>query len=92
MRKTEKHAVFLFDAIENISDVTEEGNVTKLLSLRELGPGMILDEDVVSPRGVNLCSKGTELTSALIARLRNIARGMEMTSSVRVLVPAGSSQ
>jgi len=58
------------------------------IRLRDLAPGMILDEDLVSPKGIRLVPSGQEITRTLIVRLSSIADGVGVAEPFRVLVPA----
>jgi response regulator RpfG family c-di-GMP phosphodiesterase len=62
--------------------------VLRQLRLNELAPGMILDEDVLSAKGVRLVPVGQEVTRTLIVKLLSIANGVGVAEPVRVKVPA----
>jgi hypothetical protein len=57
---------------------------TRVLDLR---PGMILDEDLVSMKGIRLVSTGVEVTRTLIVKLTSIAEGIGVMEPFRVRVP-----
>ncbi len=59
-----------------------------LVHLKELAPGMILEEDVVSLKGIRLVPAGHEVTRALIVKLQSIAQGIGVTEPFRVKVLA----
>jgi hypothetical protein len=46
--------------------------------------GMILDEDLVSPKGIRLVLSGAEVTQTLMIRLTNIASGVGIAEPFRV--------
>jgi len=50
--------------------------------------GMILDEEVRTKTGTLLATKGHQVTSALLARLRNFAHGVGVVQPFRVLAAA----
>ena len=56
--------------------------------LKDLAPGMILDEDLVSLRGIRLIPSGQEVTRTVIVRLTSIADGVGVAEPFRVRVPA----
>jgi hypothetical protein len=47
---------------------------------------MILEEDLVSPKGIRLVPAGHEVTRSLIVRLGSIAAGVGVAEPFRVLV------
>ena len=55
--------------------------------LKDLAPGMILDEDLVSLKGIRLIPSGQEVTRTLIVRLSSIADGVGVAEPFRVRVP-----
>ncbi|HXA35228.1 MAG TPA: HD domain-containing phosphohydrolase [Steroidobacteraceae bacterium] len=61
--------------------------VVKQLRLKDLAPGMILDEDLVSPKGIRLVPAGQEVTRSLLVRLGSIAGGVGIAEPFRVMVP-----
>lgn len=56
--------------------------------LKELTPGMILDEDLVSLKGIRLIPSGQEVTRTVLVRLTSIADGVGVAEPFRVRVPA----
>jgi FixJ family two-component response regulator len=61
-------------------------SVHRALPVRALEPGMTLEEDVVSTKGVRLVLKGQEITPTLLARLRSYAAGAGVVEPIRVLL------
>lgn len=59
-----------------------------LLRTAQLVPGMVLDQDVCSVSGSLIVSRGEEVTSAVIARLRAVASDAGLVEPIRVLAPA----
>jgi hypothetical protein len=47
----------------------------------------MLEEDLVSPKGIRLVPAGQEVTRSLITRLTSIAAGVGVAEPFRVLVP-----
>lgn len=60
----------------------------KWVMVREMKPGMVLDEDVVTREGLLLLAKGLELTRAGIARLAESVSSFGVVEPVGVLLPA----
>jgi response regulator RpfG family c-di-GMP phosphodiesterase len=56
------------------------------IRLKDLCVGMILDEDLVSPKGIRLVPMGQEVTRALIVRLTSIAMGVGVAEPFRVRI------
>lgn len=59
----------------------------RVLSPRDLKPGMIIAADVVSSRGTLLVAKGLEVTPTLRIRLMNIADNSSLAGGIQVFVP-----
>jgi CheY-like chemotaxis protein len=55
-------------------------------SVRDLSPGMILDEDLISSRGMRIVPEGSEVTRTLIIKLMSIADGVGIAQPFRVRV------
>jgi response regulator RpfG family c-di-GMP phosphodiesterase len=62
----------------------KEGYLIKSVSLKELAPGMILDEDIEDRRDLTLITRGHEITNFLKMRLLQFDHIKE---SIKVLVP-----
>jgi hypothetical protein len=60
--------------------------IVREVRLKDLALGMILDEDLVSPKGIRLVPSGHEVTRTLIVRLNSIADGVGVTEPFRVRV------
>lgn len=60
----------------------------KWVMVRELKPGMVLDQDVTTREGLLLLAKGMELTRAGIARLADATSSFGVVEPVGVLLPA----
>ena len=52
---------------------------------------MVLNADVTTPKGIVVVGKGREVTSALIERLLNFARGLGIVEPTEVLSKHGDS-
>lgn len=74
-------------AIEVLStlDVEPVGRQYASLAIRDLRPGMALDEDVRAKNGVLLVARGQELTHALLERIMNFNRLVGVSEPIRVV-------
>jgi CheY-like chemotaxis protein len=61
--------------------------ITREVFLKDLSVGMLLDEDLVSPKGIRLVPSGQEVTRTLLVRLTSIAEGVGVAEPFRVRVP-----
>jgi response regulator RpfG family c-di-GMP phosphodiesterase len=68
--------------------VTNQELIIREVRLKDLALGMVLDEDLVSPKGIRLVPSGQEITRTLIVRLSSIADGVGVAEPFRVRVPA----
>jgi CheY-like chemotaxis protein len=60
--------------------------VARMVSLAQLAPGMILDQDVMSSKGIRLIPKGQEVTRTMLERLHSVAAGIGIVEPLRVCV------
>jgi response regulator RpfG family c-di-GMP phosphodiesterase len=67
--------------------VATPGVVVRQVRVQDLTPGMVLDEDLVSPKGIRLVPSGQEVTRTLIIRLTSIADGVGVAEPFRVRMP-----
>lgn len=65
----------------------EEGYLRRELEFRELQPGMILVDPLMSRDNVHIMAKGTELTELSLARLENFRKSKRLPYTLRVMVP-----
>jgi response regulator RpfG family c-di-GMP phosphodiesterase len=68
--------------------VVSPGTIVRQVRLKDLMPGMILDEDVVSTKGIRLVQSGHEVTRTLIVKLTSFAEGVGVAEPFRVRVSA----
>jgi len=61
-------------------------SAVRQVQVHQLSPGMVLDEDIVSPKGIRLVSAGQEVNQTLIVRLTTIAAGVGVVEPFRVRV------
>jgi response regulator RpfG family c-di-GMP phosphodiesterase len=74
------------EALRSLTPASQE-RVMRQIRLKDLCAGMILDEDLVSPKGIRLVPAGNEVTRSLIVRLSSIAGGVGVAEPFRVQVP-----
>ncbi len=70
---------------------SQEGCV-RAVSIKDLIPGMIFDEEVAAENGVLLVSRGQEVTRPLAIRLLNFDQGIGIKQPIRVRVPTTVSE
>jgi len=73
----------VLQALLSLSTTAKE-RVVRQIRLADLTVGMILDEDLVSPKGIRLVPSGTEVTGTLMIRLTSIADGVGVAEPFRV--------
>jgi CheY-like chemotaxis protein len=73
----------IINALPTLSGASME-RIVREVRLKDLAIGMILDQDLVSPKGIRLVPKGQEVTRALIVRLTSIAGGVGVAEPFRV--------
>lgn len=73
-------------ALDALSTLDAEPAARRQLAVtvRELRPGMTLDEDVRAGNGILLVTRGQELTGALIERVTNFHRLVGLHEPIRV--------
>jgi response regulator RpfG family c-di-GMP phosphodiesterase len=69
-------------------NIANQGSVIRQIRLKDLALGMVLDEDLVSPKGIRLVPSGQEITRTLLVRLASIASGVGVAEPFRVRVSA----
>jgi hypothetical protein len=60
--------------------------MSRKVMLRDLEVGMTIDADVMSARGTRLVPRATEVTTAVLERLRAVESGVGVVEPIRVLV------
>lgn len=75
----------VLEALRNIP-LERAKTVTRVLELRQLEPGMVLDQDVMSSKGVRLVPTGQEVTRTMLERLHSVAAGVGIIEPLRVVV------
>jgi len=84
--RPDQFAPLVVDALGNLQLETP-GMEARTCSLSDLECDMILQDDVRSPAGQLLIAKGTQISYALLARLKNFLRHEPISGAVRVHVP-----
>lgn len=73
----------VIEALRSLVPASQK-SIIRQLKLKDLVPGMILDEELVSPKGIRLVPAGHEVTRTLIVRLTSIAAGVGVVEPFRV--------
>ncbi len=60
--------------------------VVRQVAVKDLSPGMVLDQDLVSSKGLRIVPEGNEVTRTLIVKLISIAGGVGIAEPFRVRV------
>ncbi len=76
-----------FQALVSLDPNAEEGQVRKC-RIQDLVPGMIIQQEVCTPDGTLLVSKGQEVTAPLLLKLRNLQLSRAIVPEVAVSEPA----
>jgi len=76
-----------FSALVTLDPNAEEGEIRKC-RIEDLVPGMVIQQEVRTPDGVLLVSKGQEVTSPLVVKLKNFYEKRAITRDVTVSLPA----
>jgi CheY-like chemotaxis protein len=76
----------MLDALRNLPIAGRE-HAMRSVRLIDLAPGMLLDEPLITRKGVCLVPAGHEVTAALLARLRGIDSDIQVQEPFRVQVP-----
>lgn len=77
------HPLAAIEALSALDATPAERRLATVL-VRDLRPGMILDEDVQARNGVLLVARGQELTHALLERIANFHRLLGLAEPIRV--------
>jgi DNA-binding NarL/FixJ family response regulator len=82
-QSTLKFPSIVLKALASLS-TTAMGTVVRQIRLADLTIGMILDEDLVSHKGIRLVPSGAEVTRTLMIRLTSISGGVGIAEPFRV--------
>lgn len=79
--------------ISALRSLTVEGPalIARQVRLKDMVPGMVLDEDLLSLKGIRLVPAGQEITSTLLTRLNSINGGVGVAQPIRVRVTTPSN-
>jgi ActR/RegA family two-component response regulator len=86
-RKPDLYLPRLVQALETVPLADRDMQI-RACAVADLEVGMILDEEVRTKTGTLLATKGHQVTPALLACLRNFARGVGVVQPFRVLAAA----
>jgi hypothetical protein len=76
-----------FPALVTLDPNAEEGEIRKC-RIEQLSPGMIIQHEIRTYEGALLVSKGQDVTSALMLKLKNFHARRAITGEVTVSLPA----
>lgn len=76
----------ILTALETL-ELTPGDMSVQMVTVQDLMPGMILDQDVHALNGLLLVGRGQEVTYAVLQRLAGFARKIGVKEPIRVLVP-----
>ena len=87
LRTAHGHDAKVLEATERA--ITNSGEVLRpaMVPITALQPGMVLDEDIVTHRGVLIAPRGCEVTLSFLEHIRQFSGQMEKTATVSVLEP-----
>ncbi len=78
----------LLELLDDMEDIEAE-SVSKMVSPTQMKAGMVIDEDIVSEKGLLIAARGQEVTDAMAVRLKAMAENKELKDIYRVIVNAG---
>jgi response regulator RpfG family c-di-GMP phosphodiesterase len=88
-RQNEGFSPDFFQALVTLDPNAEEGGIRKC-RIEDLAPGMIVQQEVRTPDGVLLVSKGQEVTPPLVLKLKNYHARRAITGDVTVSMPTST--
>ncbi len=83
---TQKLPPRALDALCAIGTATAR-SIRRAVTVKDLAVGMVIDEDVLSSKGLRLTKRGQEVTHSLLLRLRSCADGIGVIEPINVRVP-----
>ncbi len=90
-QQTDVYIPEVLDALEDLK-VRPDKIMTKAVMVSELDTWMVLDEDVCAVGGMLLASKGQEITSTVLGRLRNFAKNIGVVEPIHVTIQSPISK
>lgn len=85
-RQNKNFSPEFFHALVELDPNAEEGEIRKC-RIEELSPGMIIQQEIRTSEGALLVSKGQEVTSPLLFKLKNFHARRAITGDVTVSMP-----
>jgi CheY-like chemotaxis protein len=76
----------ILDALADYAPL-DDGPATRHVAAKQLHVGMVLADDALARSGAVVLRKGTEVTTVVLERLGNFARGVGLREPLTVLVP-----
>ncbi|MBA7623183.1 MAG: response regulator [Calditrichaeota bacterium] len=90
-QQTDVYIPEVLDALEDL-EVQPDKTVVKAVTVAELDTWMILNEDVRAGSGMLIASKGQEITSTVLGRLRNFAKNIGVEEPILVTIQSPVSK
>lgn len=75
-----------FEALITLDPNAEEGAIRQC-QIEDLTPGMIIQQEIRTPQGLLLVSKGQEVTAPLVVRLKNSCAQRAIGEKVSISMP-----
>ncbi len=88
MEKSETAELRLIEALRDF-ELCGGNSVTRVIGVREIAVGMVLDQDISTKSGSLVVGRGNRVSQSMVARLRNYAELGVISDQVRVLVSKG---
>jgi hypothetical protein len=76
----------LLQALATVKGVQTTDVEVREILVRQLQPGMVLDQDLITVNGLRLVARGYEVTSSFVERMRNVRSGT-LHEPIRVILP-----
>jgi len=81
----DKYNTYFLEKLANIT-IEKQATVYKTLLVREMIPGMILDEDIKARNGLIVIKKNQEVTLNILETLKSFNEGIGLEEPIRVVV------
>ncbi len=83
-KRPNTYAPEIIEALVGV-DSNRQNNVTRNVSVLELGPGMVIDQNVYTKEGIYVVMKGQVVTATILELLRTYAETVGIREPIRVL-------
>jgi FixJ family two-component response regulator len=86
MRQSAQYNAYLLRPLETVG-VEKKQHMVRMVKVQDLDTTMIMNQDVLTNKGMLLLAKGEELTLPMIARLSSFAKTVGVPQPLNVLAP-----